>query len=242
MQAKKDWFQEWFDTPYYHLLYRDRNDSEAELFMLNLTQYLGLKKDDTLLDLPCGKGRHAIFLNSLGFDVTGADLSENSIDFAKQFENDSLRFEVHDMRHPFKTKFDVIFNLFTSFGYFDDDETDIAVLQNLKRGLKPNGILVIDFLNVDFVKEHLVPEENQHRSTIDFKINRSINEQFIIKDIRFSAENKEHHYTEYVRNINLEKFKDYADKADLKLKHTFGDYNLNPFDRTASPRLILILE
>ena len=242
MQAKKDWFHKWFNTPYYHLLYRDRDDSEAELFMMNLTQFLGLKKDDTILDLPCGKGRHAIFLNSLGFDVTGADLSENSIEYAKQFENDSLRFEVHDMRHPFKTKFDAIFNLFTSFGYFDNDETDIAVLQNLRRGLKPNGILVIDFLNVDFVKEHLVPEETQHRSTIDFKINRSINEQFIVKDIRFSAQKKDHHYTEYVRNISLEKFKDYADKADLKLKHTFGDYNLNPFDRTSSPRLILILE
>ena len=87
MQAKKDWFHKWFNTPYYHLLYRDRDDSEAELFMMNLTQFLGLKKDDTILDLPCGKGRHAIFLNSLGFDVTGADLSENSIEYAKQFEN-----------------------------------------------------------------------------------------------------------------------------------------------------------
>ncbi len=242
MQVQKDWFQDWFDTPYYHLLYQDRNDDEAELFMYNLTQFLKLKNGDTILDLPCGKGRHAIYLNSLGFDVTGADLSENSIEHAKQFENDSLRFEVHDMRNPFKSKFDAIFNLFTSFGYFDNDETDIAVLKNLKRGLQPNGLLVIDFLNVHFVKDNLIREEIQRKSNIDFIINRSIDQQFIVKDIRFSVQDKEHRYTEYVRNISLEKFKEYAHKADLKLKHTFGDYNLNAFDQKQSPRLILVLE
>lgn len=242
MEVQKNWFQDWFDTPYYHVLYENRNDQEAQLFMLNLTRYLGLKQDDTILDLPCGKGRHAIYLNTLGFKVTGADLSENSIEYARKFENESLRFEVHDMRDPFKTKFDAIFNLFTSFGYFDDDNTNINVLENLKNGLKKNGVLVIDFLNVQFVKNNLVNQEIQRKNNIDFKINRVINNQFIIKDIRFSVNKEQHHYTEYVRNISLEKFKDYIHKAGLKLKHTFGDYNLNAFDKTHSPRLILVLE
>lgn len=131
-----EWFQHWFDTKYYHILYQDRNDEEAHLFMKNLTSFLDLKEDNKVLDLPCGKGRHSKFLNSLGYDVIGADLSQNSIAFAKQFENDSLHFEVHDMREPFQTKFDAILNLFTSFGYFDEEQSNIEVLENLKNGLK----------------------------------------------------------------------------------------------------------
>ena len=133
MSQKQEWFKEWFDTKYYHILYQDRNDDEAQLFMQNLLSFIKLKKNDKILDMPCGKGRHAIFLNSLGYDVLGADLSENSIKYAKKYTNKTLHFEVHDMRQPFDTKFDAIFNLFTSFGYFDDDETNIKVLYNLKK-------------------------------------------------------------------------------------------------------------
>ncbi len=237
-----DWFQHWFDTTYYHILYQDRNDDEAQLFMCNLTSFLALKKNSKVLDLPCGKGRHSIFLNSLGFDVIGADLSKNSITHAKKFENESLSFEVHDMRDSFKTKFDAILNLFTSFGYFDEDEVNIQVLQNLKNGLSKNGVLVIDFMNVAFVEKKLVSEETITKNDIDFKIKRSIENGFIKKDIRFTADQKNHHYNEYVRYITLDTFKRYISAAGLKLKHTFGDYDLNPFDLETSNRLILILE
>lgn len=242
MQAQKDWFQEWFNTAYYHILYQDRNDEEAQLFMRNLTTFLKLNEGATILDLPCGRGRHAVYLNSLGYDVIGADLSENSIKHAQQFENDTLKFEVHDMRHDFQTKFNAIFNLFTSFGYFDDEDTNIEVLKILKKGLKKEGVLVIDFLNVDFVKNNLISEETQEKGNIEFKIQRSVNEQFIVKDIRFKIENREYHFTEYVRNISLNTFKDYFIKAGLKLKYIFGDYNLNEFNAKNSPRLILVLE
>ena len=111
----ENWFVSWFDTPYYHILYKDRDYSEAQLFMDNITNYLNLPEQAKILDLACGKGRHSIYLNQLGFDVTGADLSENSILEAKKAENDTLHFEVHDMRIPFEDKFDAVFNLFTSF-------------------------------------------------------------------------------------------------------------------------------
>jgi cyclopropane fatty-acyl-phospholipid synthase-like methyltransferase len=237
-----EWFQDWFDTKYYHILYQDRNDEEAQFFMRNLTSYLNLKKGSKLLDLPCGKGRHSIYLNSLGFNVTGADLSKNSIQHAKNFENNSLNFVVHDMREPFKTKFDAILNLFTSFGYFDQDEMNIEVLKNLKNGLNKEGVLVIDFMNVNLVEKELIKKENILKNEIEFHINRSIENGFIKKDIRFTADNIEHHHTEYVRFLSLDTFKRYIKDANLKLKHTFGDYNLNSFDIENSNRLILVLE
>jgi len=237
-----EWFQQWFDTKYYHILYQDRNDEEAQVFMRNLANFLNFKEGSKLLDLPCGKGRHSIYLNSLGFNVTGADLSKNSINHAKKFENESLNFEVHDMREPFKTKFDAILNLFTSFGYFDQDEMNIEVLKNLKNGLSKDGVLVIDFMNVNRVEKELIKEEIILKNKIEFHINRSIENGFIKKNIHFTADNIDHHHIEYVRFLSLEIFKRYIKDANLKLKHTFGDYNLNPFDIENSIRLILVLE
>ena len=120
--------------------------------MDNIVHYLNLPEDAKILDLACGKGRHSIYLNQMGFNVTGADLSSNSIAIAKDFENETLKFVEHDMRIPFKDKFDAIFNLFTSFGYFENDIDDILVLTNIHDGLNENGLLVLDFLNVINVK------------------------------------------------------------------------------------------
>ena len=118
MQSE-DWFKTWFDTEYYHLLYKDRNDAEADVFIKHLFHSLNLKKEATVLDLACGKGRHSLVINELGFNVTGVDLSENSIKEASKCENEKLSFAVNDMRMPLEGQnFDVVVNLFTSFGYF----------------------------------------------------------------------------------------------------------------------------
>ena len=106
----KDWFTDWFNTSYYHILYKERNDKDAELFMKNITSFLNLPKNTHILDLPCGKGRHSMFLNSLGYRVTGADLAKNSIRSAKEFENDTLKFKVHDMRESLDYNYGAIFN------------------------------------------------------------------------------------------------------------------------------------
>ena len=117
---EKDWFESWFDSPYYHLLYSNRDEREADLFIKNLINYINPSTKSKILDLACGKGRHSKVLADLGFDVTGIDLSENSIVSAKKMENESLHFYTHDMRFPFRANyFDYTFNFFTSFGYFN---------------------------------------------------------------------------------------------------------------------------
>ena len=141
--SSSNWFESWFDTKYYHILYKERNDEEAQLLMDNITHYLNLPEDSRILDLACGKGRHAIYLNSLAYDVTGADLSENSIAEASKFTNDKLHFKVHDMREPFEEKYDAIFNLFTSFGYFDDDADNYKTIKAIHNSLTETGFTVI---------------------------------------------------------------------------------------------------
>jgi len=242
MAKKKDWFVSWFDTNYYHTLYSHRDDYEAQEFIINIVNFLNFKKDDILLDLGCGKGRHSIYLNSLGYNVVGADLSKNSIQLAKQFENDRLKFIEQDMRDPFNTTYNAILNLFTSFGFFEDDADDIAVLQNIKNGLKPEGFAIIDFMNVKKVVSNLVSEEIQTIEGISFKINRYLKDGFIVKEINFDADGEHHTYLEKVKSLELPKIKSYLNSVDFKIKHTFGNYQLEDFNEETSDRLILVLE
>ena len=133
--AEKEWFSTWFDTSYYHVLYRHRNDEEAATFIKHLINKLNLPKNSSVLDLACGKGRHSVMLHQAGFDVLGVDLSKNSISLAKQNEEDKLSFEVHDMRETMENKqFDAVFNLFTSFGYFDNSNENKKVVDAVRGG------------------------------------------------------------------------------------------------------------
>jgi cyclopropane fatty-acyl-phospholipid synthase-like methyltransferase len=237
---KTDWFTDWFNTSYYHILYKNRNDEDAQLFMRNITKFLQLSTNSHILDLPCGKGRHSIYLNSLGYKVTGADLSENSINYAKNFENDSLNFAVKDMRKPLSQSYDAIFNLFTSFGYFENDEDDILVLENIKNGLNEHGVMVLDFLNVVNVKKHLIPKEIKTVDEITFRIEREIKNGFILKHISFTDKGQDYSYTEKVKYIDLDKFETYFNSVGLKINHIFGDYQLSEFQPESSNRLIIV--
>jgi len=242
MIEEKEWFENWFDTSFYHLLYDYRNDDEAEFFMNNLIGFLNLSKGNKILDLPCGKGRHSILLHGLGYNVTGADLSANSISHAKQFEQEDLSFLIHDMRDPVNGSYDAIFNLFTSFGYFNQETTNIQVLKNFKEALRPGGHIVVDFLNLRRVEQELVPMERITKNGVKFVINKSITENFIIKDIQVITDQKSYDYVEKVQALDFEKMNYFAKSAGLEIRQAFGDYRLNPYDSETSERLILIMQ
>ncbi len=236
------WYASWFDTPYYHILYKDRSHTEARGFMDNLTRYLSLEKGEKILDLACGKGRHSIYLNELGYDVTGVDLSKNSIDYASQFENDTLKFKVHDMCRPYSEKFSAVFNLFTSFGYFDKEEDNLKTIKAIKSDLNERGFGVIDFMNVDYVIQNLVAEETKKINKIKFNIKRYVQDGYIFKEIRFRDNNEDFFFTERVKIITLADFEQYFRQADIDLLDIFGDYRLQKFNKNTSQRLILIFK
>jgi len=238
----ENWFASWFDTPYYHILYKDRNYREAQVFMDNLTHYLNLPEKSKVLDLACGKGRHSIYLNQLGFDVIGADLSENSIEIASKNANDTLHFQVHDMRDTFEEKFDAIFNLFTSFGYFESDDDNLKTLIAIKESLSEYGFAVIDFMNVHQVIANLVPEETKSVDGIDFQIKRYVADNHIFKEIDFDDQGEHFHFTEKVKALTLEDFQSLMDEAGIYLLDTFGDYKLKKFHKNTSERLIMIFK
>ena len=238
----KKWYASWFDTPYYHILYKDRDYEEAQFFMDTLTHYLNLPEEAKILDLACGKGRHSIYLNQLGYQVTGADLSENSIAQATQSANEKLDFVVHDMRLPFDEKFEAIFNLFTSFGYFEDDADNLKTLKAVRDSLSEYGFAVIDFMNVDFVLENLVPSETKTVDGIDFHIKRYEKDNHIYKEISFTADGEDFFFTEKVQALRLADFEKMMEEAGIYLLDTFGDYKLKKFHKKESDRLIMLFK
>jgi SAM-dependent methyltransferase len=237
-----EWFSEWFNSPYYHILYRNRDLKEAAAFVDTLAEYLQLKPEHHIMDLACGKGRHSIHLNQKGFRVTGVDLSEQNIKQASLYANARLSFERKDMRYlGYKGAFDFVLNLFTSFGYFDDEAENIKALNEVRKALKPGGRLVLDFLNPDWVVNKLVPAEEKEMEGIRFEISRREEAGFIVKDIRFEADGETRHFQERVRAISLDQFKGYFLAAGLELEEVFGNYALEPFHLNRSERMIFIV-
>lgn len=238
----ENWFSTWFDSPYYHILYKNRNEEEAQGFMDNITQYLNMPENGTILDLACGKGRHSIYLNKLGYRVTGVDLSENSIGIANKSSNETLQFITHDMREKRNETYDAVFNLFTSFGYFDIYEDNIKTLKAIKDSINEFGFGVIDFFNSDFIIENLVAEETKEIDGITFNIKRFVENKKIIKEIRFEDKGESFYFTEKVSAFTLSDFEAMMEEAGIYLLDIFGDYKLRKFYKTQSERLIMIFK
>lgn len=242
MAKVKDWFSIWFDSPYYHLLYKNRDGDEAGLFLTKLIAKLSLKPHSRILDLACGKGRHSIFLRQLGFNVTGIDLSPSSIKTANSYAQDGLSFFVQDMRVAIaENEFDLVLNLFTSFGYFDEPADNEKVLQAVHQELKPNGLFLIDFMNSKKVCSTLVPNEVQIINTTRFYIERKVVNGFIEKTIQVN-ENADLTFVERVQALTYDDFSEMLESTGFEILSVHGSYEFEPFDQINSDRLIIIAQ
>ena len=235
------WFTNWFDSPHYHTLYKNRDEKEAQIFIDNLIDYLQIPKGSKLIDIACGKGRHAKYFNKKGMNVVGIDLSLNSINIAKKDENKNLIFSVHDMRENYqKNSFDIVTNLFTSFGYFDNNKDEQKAINAMASNLKKKGLLIIDFMNVKKVISNLVLNEKKNIDCIQFDITRQLKKGYILKDIHITDQEEQLQFQEKVKAITLADYSEFITNAGLKIINIFGNYKLDNFDETISDRLILI--
>lgn len=237
------WFKDWFDSPYYHLLYGKRDDKEAETFIHNLVEFLAPPRGSRMLDLACGKGRHSRILAALGYDVTGIDLSENNIAEASKYATDTLHFKVHDMRTLFcRVEFDYVFNLFTSFGYFENEDDNIRTLESVHECMTGKGIFIQDYFNAEIIPERFRASETKIVDGVEFEIRKTIDHKRIVKCINFCDKGVDYDFREKVSLFNYDDFKAMYRKTGFRILHTLGDYNLGPFDAKRSERLIIISE
>ena len=241
--AQHPWFRDWFNSPYYHLLYFERNENEARAFMERLVVLLKPEAGSRMLDIACGKGRHALSMAEKGFNVTGIDISPAMIKEAQRLERDNLHFYVHDMRLPFRINyFDFVFNFFTSFCYFNTRREHEDAIRTMSAALKPGGILVLDYLNVHYVEDHLVHKEKKELNGVVFYITRWMDEHHFFKKIEIEDELLEEplEYTEKVSKFSLGDFNDMLSYQGIQVQEVYGDYTLGAYHLQKSPRLILL--
>jgi len=240
---EQPWFVSWFNSNYYHQLYRHRDNHEAEKFIDSLLDVLEPAAGATMVDLGCGEGRHSKYLASKGYTVFGLDLAAASIRKAKQFETGSLQFLNWDMRQPFgKNNFDFVLSFFTSFGYFTSEEENNKVIRNMASAVKKDGTVVIDYLNTTYAEEHLVSVEEKEIDGVWYHINRWADDRFIYKHISIQDGQQftSLAYTEQVAKFSLEDFTDFFKNNGLKLNAVYGDYEMKEFDEQSSKRMILM--
>lgn len=237
---QKDWFATWFNSPYYHVLYQNRDENEACEFLEKLSEYLDLPKTTHILDLACGAGRHSRVLGKLGYTVSGCDLSENSIAEAKQKAPEGMVFFVHDMRNPLPKTYGAIFNLFTSFGYFDDKQDNLRVLHSVFNALESGGTLVIDFMNATKVMRELKRHHEIQRGDILFRIEKEVVNGKIVKAIAFEVNGESFFFQEQVQALTYSDFETLLHTAGFHIQTKFGSYALESFNEHDSDRLILI--
>lgn len=239
----KEWFATWFDTDYYNLLYRNRNYAEADAFVEKLFEAGLLKSGTRILELACGKGRHARAMHRLGAEVVGVDLSPHSIQAAKAYEEPGLRFDVHDMRDPFpgeEGSFDAVTNLFTSFAYFDDATENARVLANVAQVLKPGGTFVLDFMNAPPIVQKLIPIHDLEHDGVRFHITKEYVGGKIIKTIQVDDHGKPAGpFQERVQAFSPEELGLLCEAAGLEVEEVYGNYQLEPLLADSSPRCIL---
>jgi SAM-dependent methyltransferase len=243
MPVSTNWFVDWFNSPYYHKLYFERDEKEAAAFIDRLISHLNPAPGSCMLDVACGRGRHSKMLAAKGFDVTGLDLSPDSIAIAKQFEQEQLHFYQHDMRLPFRINYyHYAFNFFTSFGYFKSERENYNAIRTISNALKPGGTLVLDYLNVHYAEDHLVHKHEKKIDEVPYYITKWFDETHfykknIIEDEQLKAPLE---FTEKVAKFTLGDFTDMFAFHYLQIEEVFGDYNFTPYNLKDSPRLIMI--
>ena len=241
--AEQAWYKDWFNSSFYHKLYFERDEKEAEAFIKKLIAHLRPVAGSRMLDVACGKGRHSKTLASLGFDVTGIDISTDSIAYAKQFEKENLTFFVHDMRLPaWGNYFNYAFNFFTSFGYFKTRREHDDAIRTITKSIKPGGLFVIDYLNVHYAEDHLQHNEYKQIDETIYDIHRWHDENHFYKKIAVSDPSLASliEYTEKVAKFSLGDFTDMLAFQEMQVQEVFGDYQFNSYDVRKTPRLIII--
>lgn len=255
--SQDTWYKAWFNTQDYLDLYKHRDNKDAKKIISLLFRSIKLKKGSNVLDLACGNGRHSILFARKGFNVTGIDLSEYLIKQAKdKLKNEyqryasNLRFEIKDMRHiNHISEFDLIVNIFTSFGYFDSDKDNEKVIQSIARALKEGGYFLLDFLNRNYLENNIVLYDVKKDDGKFIVQVRGLTDSFVEKDILIFTNNvynkKPPIFSRFREKIKLYSIKDFErmfSKHKLKILKKFGNYSGSPFNNYGSERLIIIAQ
>jgi len=241
---KSEWFKDWFNTPEYLNVYQHRNENDAEGHVKLILENVEIESGAKILDMACGAGRHAIILARKGFDVTAVDLSENLLSIARQSalnENLKINYVQSDIRKfESNVKFNLVINLFTSFGYFEKDEENFSVLKKAYDLLEVNRFFVLDFFNSEFLMKNIVEFSEEILNEAEIHQYRKIKDNRVTKKIVITKNSEITQFEESVRMFTKDELVNAIQNIGFDIYKTFGDFLGNKFEQFTSPRLIMI--
>ncbi len=246
-----DWYKSWFNTKDYLNLYKHRDNNDARKVVGLLFKKIRLKKGAKVLDLACGNGRHSVLFAKMGFDTLGIDLAPHMIKQArKTFAAENLKFEIGDMRRiGHRNEFDLVVNLFSSFGYFEKKSENEKVIKSVSASLKKDGYFYFDFLNSEYLKKKLNPlsfEKRKDETIIQLRyIRNNISIKTILIFCNGAGGNEKNSFKRFDERVRLFDAKDFSimfKKYGLRIIKKFGDYSGKKYEKLKSQRLILLAQ
>lgn len=232
-----EWFESWFGEEYI-ALYPHRNEAEAERVVALIERTLGSRQVRRVLDLACGSGRHARYLGQRWW-TSGVDLSETLLRIAHRngIPAKLVRADIRELPYR-KSSFDLVVNLFTSFGYFETDAEHERVIRDIRRVVTDGGTFVLDFFNSRQVEKDLVPYDQRSIAGQSIEQRREITDdgRFVVKHISIRESGRK--FVERVRLFTQSDLISMLQRADFNIETSFGDYDGGPLTET-SPRVIL---
>jgi SAM-dependent methyltransferase len=234
------WYESWFADPRYLALYKHRDDTEADQMVSLIERTIGIDTSRSILDIPCGTGRHLTAFANRGYrHLGGRDLSQQFIEIAMndaREHNFTIGYSIADMRDPIQNTYDIVLNLFTSFGYFDDAE-NMNALRNITSAVTRGGYFIMDFLNAANINAGLKMSE---RFTLDgygeVAIRKEVINGVVNKHIHFASDGKE--FIESVRLYTKDELLSLIGQCSLSIFNIYGDYHGAAYS-SESPRVII---
>jgi len=238
-----EWFKSWFNSDDYLDLYKHRDDKDAENLLSLVWENVNSKRVNRVLDIACGPGRHSIKIAEKGIKVTAFDISLNLLKIGKETA-DKLSLDVNffcaDIRKPcLKINFDLVTNLFTSFGYFENDDDNFSFFTDAYHYLNNGGYFCLDYFNINYLKNNLIPLTCTEENSRKVVQKREITECRVIKDIIITQGESTNCFQESVALYSKEKIEAELIKQGFKVESLYGDYFGSAFNKTESPRLII---
>ena len=239
-----DW-KNFFDEDYYTYFQSVDNSAKEAKFII---KFLDLKKEDHILDIGCGNGRHLLKLHKAGFrNLTGVDFSENFVEFVQKHVEEKgllgMNVEHADfLQHDLKKSFDKAYSFFSSFGYFSDERNE-EYIKKVAEILNPGGLFLLDIFNYFyFVKNYQEMIEvdkgdmhfvNKNKFDVELSINEAEN---VITD-KETGRKKEYSYV--MRYYTVSEIKNMLAKQGFEIVSILGDYEGQKIN-TQSKRAIFV--
>jgi SAM-dependent methyltransferase len=239
--SHQEWFQEWFNETY-KTLYSHRHNHQAETQVDSLLNLGIINSDARILDAACGAGRHMLQFKKKKFSITGFDLSPSLLNDTVKSRLSVIRADMRFLPYV-KNQFNLITCFFSSFGYFSSQNEDVNVLKSFKDMLTSPGHIFLDLINKEHLLSTLIPEDEKVINGLHIKQSRRIKNNQVIKTIivrNGDAEIKT--YKEQVRLYSLAEITDICKSISLNIIHKFGTETGDPYHKSDSPRMALLLK